>query len=226
MSTHEKITYIIGFQPKKNKEWYEKFWFKCIATGIAVIFRIIPPFRRYVEKSASWMLGMISVHERKGEYEKALQLAYAGLEKCQNSTDTFGEWDWWQFICHASHVAHNLNMSDERERLISIAEHHGKTVEGYYPACAFCYFSRWRYEQGNYEVAIKFAQQAKAEDEDYAEPDFLLGWYTLFVKGDNPIEYFGSAIRKDKRYLGRITHDPALKHFPNILEEVRRFTVA
>jgi hypothetical protein len=226
MGSHEKIVYMTGVQPKRNKEWYERFWFKCIATGIAVVFRAMPPLRRYVENSASWMLGMISVHERKGEYEKALQLAHAGLEKCKNSTDTLDEWDWWQFMCHAAHIAHILNMGDERERLISIAEHHGKSVEGYYPACAFCYFSRWRYEQENYEAAIKFAQLVKAGDENYAEPDFLLGWYALFVKRDNPIEYFRSAIRKDKSYLGRITHDPALKPFANILEELTKLEKA
>ena len=226
MSTQEKVAFITDFQPKQDKQWYEKFWFRLIATGIGVIFRIIPPFQRYVEKSASWMLGMISVHERKGEYEKALELAHAGLEKCQNSADTLGEWDWWQFICHAAHVAHNLELHDERERLISIAEQRRKTVDGYYPGVAFCYFSRWRYEQGDYDAAIKFAEQAKAEDEDYAEPDFLLGWYTLFVKRDNPIEYFRRAIRMDKSYLGRITHDPALKPFPNILEEITKLEVA
>jgi hypothetical protein len=225
MNASEKIVYLSATRAKDNKEFYEKFWFKCIAAGTAVLFRSIPPLRRYIENSASWMLGMILAHERKGDYEKVLQLAHAGLEKCQHSTDMLGQWDWWQFICHAAHVAHHLNMCDERERLISISEHHGKTVEGYYPACALCYFSRWKYEQGHYEVAIKYAQQAEAEDEGYAEPDFLLGWYTLFVKDDDPVEYFRSAIRKDKRYLTRITHDPALKPYPRILSEVTELKV-
>lgn len=226
MNRPEKVAYITGFKPKDNKEFYEKFWFKYIATGIVLILRIIPPFQRYIENSASWMLGMISIHERKGEYEQAMKLARAGLEKCQSSTDALGKWDWWQFMCHAAHVAHKLNMSEERERLISIAENYGKTVEGYYPACASCYFSRWRYEQGDYDAAIEYAQEAKSADKEYAESDFLLGWYALFVKQDNPIEYFKSAIRKDKTYLGRITHDPALKPFRNIIEELKEFKVA
>ena len=76
-----------------------------------------------------------------------------------------------------------------------------------------------------YEAAIEYAQRARAADEEYAEPDFLLGWYALFVRQDDPIEYFRSAIRKDKTYLGRITHDPALKPFPNILEELTELKV-
>jgi len=168
------------------------------------------------------MLGIISACHRKGEYEEALTLAHAGLKKCQNSEDIWGHWDWWQFVCHAAYVADEHDISDEKKNIIKIVDNAPFPYEDYYPSIALSYVSRWMYEEKRYEEAIKYAEKAKIADDELGEPDFLLGWYTLFIKQGDPSDHFKEAIRKDTKYLRRITHDPALKEFPQIISILKQ----
>lgn len=68
-------------------------------------------------------------------------------------------------------------------------------------AYCFCRFSNFKYEQEEYDKAIHFAKLAKKAGDESGEVYFLLGFYELFLNGDDPIQYFREAIKRDRKIL-------------------------
>ena len=204
----------------EEKPFYEQRWFKGLGRVLSLLFKI-PPIRRYFSKTISGMLARTFKSMKEGDYEEALRIAHLGMSKCRTSKDLLAAWHWWEFMSYAVRSTDRLDNSEQKALLVSLAEDGLKPAKGYYPAYCFCHFSRWKYREGDFGAAVDYARKAKEAEESYAEADFLLGWYALFIYQEDPISHFKSAIENDKEYLYRITHEPELMGFPQIIQELQ-----
>lgn len=127
---------------------------------------------------------------------------------------------------NAVYCAHMLDNHRHRNKLVCMAENGVHPMNGYDVAYCFCYFSKWKYVEGRYDLAIDYARRARMAEKSWGEPDFLLGWYALFIEQSDPTDHFLTAIKKNAEYLTIITHDPILAEFPNIIDQVRALRVA
>ena len=80
---------------------------------------------------------------------------------------------------------------------------------------------QFKYDEGEYDLAIDLAERAREADNMSAEAFYLSGFYELFINEKDPVGYFKAAIERDQKILGRIVHHPSLKEFPNIIEELK-----
>jgi hypothetical protein len=217
---NSKVIPISEIQHVEQKPFYEQRWFRGLGRVLSLLGKV-PPIRRYFSKTVSGMLVRTFKAMKDGDYEEALRIAHLGINKCRTSKDSLAPWHWWEFMSYAVRSTDRLDNSKQKALLMSLAEDGLKPAKGCYPAYCFCYFSRWKYLEGNFGAAVDYARKAKEAEELYAEADFLLGWYALFIYQENPISHFKSAIEKDRKYLYRITHEPELIGFPHIIQELK-----
>lgn len=92
--------------------------------------------------------------------------------------------------------------------------------KGYDASYCFVGFALWQFERGLTKLAVKNAEVACQAFDLWGYPDYLIGWFNLFNKQTNSIDYFCKAVEKDWAMLHRIRHDPTCKMFPNIVKEV------
>ena len=155
-------------------------------------------------------------------YEEALALSHEGIQCCGQSKDAKLRRRWWQFLSCAVYSAEMLARTEEREKLIALAEACPLREKGHSVAYCLSHFSRWRYAERDYGTAIAYADMACEADSTFAEAHFLLGWYALFIRQADPTDHFRSAVEKDPRYLERISRDPELSGFPHIIQKLRQ----
>lgn len=92
--------------------------------------------------------------------------------------------------------------------------------EGYDVAYVYTSFSIWYFERGLIDSAVDMINLATDADLNWAYPEFMLGWYGLFVNDVDPIVHFGEAVRRDWRMLQRIRNDRACQQFPMVIKKV------
>ena len=220
-----KVTVLEGVRQSNEKEFYERWWFKGFVRALSSLVNKIPPLRRYLSKTASGMLGISYQYLKAKNYAEALRICNEGLIRFRNKTDCLGHYDWWEFMKYAACAAYNLDDNEQKLSLISMGENGIEPFEGNAVAVSFCYFSRWRFQEQDYEAAIDYAQRAKNADAKCSEAHFLLGWYALFIDQSDPVEHFRTAIAYDNEYLARITSEPAIEEFPHIIGELRKLSI-
>jgi tetratricopeptide (TPR) repeat protein len=220
-----KITYIDYIAKPVKKEFYETKWFNSLLKITSVVLNHIPPLKRYIAKTASGMIGRAHQNLKAGNFNEAYQICLDGLKKFGDKTDWQGNYDWWEFMRYGAFAANKLNEIFKKNELLSIANDRNDNFSGFGVADAFCIFSRWKYQQKEYDDAVEFAERALKADDTYAECHALLGWYKLFIEQSDPIEYLKSSILCDNNYLHRIVNDPEMEKFPNIISELRDFKI-
>ncbi len=96
---------------------------------------------------------------------------------------------------------------------------------GYNVALSFLAFSRWKYREGDHGAALEFAEIAAGADETWAEPDFILGWYSLVLGRGDAMEHLARAVRKDPRMLARIEQDQVCGRHPHIVQKLKALAI-
>jgi len=223
--SESKIIYLNNDNKLNETPFYEKQWFKVLGRLLTTIIRRIPPLRRYISKTVPYLNGRVSKLYKEGKYLEAIELSLTGLLRCGTKNEMYHYW-WWSYMGYASYCAFCLNNPQIMRKLISISEKGFKPFEGNRVSYCFCRFSNFMFTQRDYKAATMYAERAITADEASGEPHFLLGFYDLFINENSPVDNFSLAIKKDHSFLNQIIHHPAIKDFPNIIEELKNIHLA
>ncbi len=181
--------------------------------------------RRYLGGTTGSRAGGIFACQRRGEHDKAADLAIQALKAHRQRPKGPGRFmhhhNWWQFMRYGVASLENSDDQDKRNLMIALAESGVEPFEGYNVAYAFLAFSRWQYETGDYDGAIEFAEIAARADETWAQPDVTLGWYRLALGGGDAMEHLSRAVCKDHRVIFRIANDAAFRRHPHIMAKLK-----
>jgi hypothetical protein len=128
---------------------------------------------------------------------------------------------WWNFVKYGVDSARQIKNEQLRGKLINLANTGIEPFQGYDVAYSYLEFSRWKYQTGNYDEAIKYAELASQTDSTWAEPDFMLGWYGLAVSAGNAEAYLSRAIEKDHRILFRVANNDVCKQYPHLINKLK-----
>lgn len=184
----------------------------------------IPAIRKYIENSSGGLNGQIFRHWNKQEYDEATKVTIKGLEKYRNKksllTPFMDHHTWWQFMELGVDSAKNSNNFELKDKLIEHANSGIKPFEGYYVAYSFLEFSKWKYQRQDFEKAIEYAKTASKADSTWAEPDFILGWFSLVLGYADAEAHLCNAIEKDSRILFRIANNDICKQHPHIISKL------
>jgi tetratricopeptide (TPR) repeat protein len=220
-----KVTYLNISKKPEAKPFYENLWFRIPVRLIATIIYSIPPFKKYLSKTKPFLNGKISKLLKDEKYNEALDLSFVGLEKCDKDNE-FDHFWWWAFMNYAVYCAHTLNDDKTMSKLFEMAENGFAPFEGRYYSHCYCYFSHFKYVEGDYELAISLAERAKKADDTFGESYYLLGYYELFINDKDPLDLFNAAIERDHSILNHIVNHPALKEFPHIIAKLKCLQIA
>lgn len=177
--------------------------------------------RRYIERTAGARFGAIFRCQKRGDHEKAVELAIDALTAFRDRKPgrfDFGHLDmnWWTFMHSAVYSLRKCNDPERWETAIALARDGIEPFEGYFVAYAFESFTRLRLSQRDYTDVVDFATIASRADETWPEPDLLLAWYEVSVVGGDAIAHLNRAVRKDRSVLSRISDDPAFQQNPHV----------
>jgi len=184
---------------------------------------------RFLNGTTGGRTGAIGRCTQRGEHERAADLAIAALREYRHHPA--GTWRpsgrdyWWMFMYFAVCSLEQCDAPDKRNEVIEMARNGVEPFHGYYVALSFLALSRWKYREGDRVAALEFAEIAARADETYAEPDFILGWYSLVLGGGDAMEHLARAVRKDPRMLSRIVQDPACGRHPHIIQKLKNLSV-
>jgi hypothetical protein len=97
-----------------------------------------------------------------------------------------------------------------------------KPLQGYDVAYVFVGYSLWYFERGDIHAALDLIKTAESADPTWGYPAYLHGWYSLFDKVSDAVDYFSQAVQMDWGFLQKMKQDNICKEHPEILHEVRR----
>lgn len=169
-----KVTYLNISKKPAVKPFYEKLWFKIPARFILTIMFSIPLLSKYLEKINPFLSIKISKLLQNQKYNEALDLSRSGLEQCNKDVEFEHFW-WWDFMSCAVYCAQTINDEKTMHALFEMAEHGFEPFEGRHYSYCYCYFSHFKYVEGDYELAINLAKRAKKADDTFGDPFYLLG---------------------------------------------------
>lgn len=185
--------------------------------------------RHFVARTASGRVGAISRYTERGEYDRAADLAIELLKESRHQPT--GTWTsrgsdyWWMYMSFAVSSLDQCDDQVKRDEVIEMGRNGVEPFHGYDAAQSFLAFSRWKYEAGDHPPAIEFAEIAANADESWAEPDFVLGWYSLVLGGGDAMKHFAQAVQKDGQILPRIMNDQACQRHPHIIQKLKNLSV-
>jgi len=210
---------------KIRKRPFKEPRFTAFFIWVIRLFSKIPYIRKKINNSAGGLSGSIFRCWSKKDYKKATEISIFALERFRNKKDWLGpdmqHHNWWQFMKHGVDSAKNIDEPELKSKLIIIADNGPKPYEGYDVAYSYLEFSRWKYQDNNYEDAIKYARLAASADNTWAEPEFILGWYSLLLGKGNAEEHLSNAIDRDKRILFRVANNEVCKQYPHIINKLK-----
>lgn len=184
--------------------------------------------RRLISRTTSGRIGMISRYAKRGEHDRAADLAIELLiENRHRPTGNFfpsSRDHWWLFMWAAARNLDKCGDQEKMEEMIELARNGVEPFQGYLVAGSYLAFSTWKYREGDYDAAIEFAEIAASADDTWAEPDFILGWYCLILGGD-AMRHLTRAVSKDHRILSRIENDSECRKHPQIIQELKDLSV-
>ena len=208
----------------RNKPFKEP-WFTRGALFLVRLIKKIPYFRKMIDDSMGSLSGSIFRCQRNGDHTKATEIGIYALEKYRyKKSRILPEMDhhhWWSFMRHAVESAKQVDDNELKEKLVNLAETGIEPFEGNYVAVSFLEFSRWKYSEENYDKAIAYAKVAGEADGTWAEPNFILGWYSLLLGKGNAEEHLTKAIEKDRRILFRVVSNDLCKQYPAIINKLK-----
>lgn len=193
--------------------------------GALQLFSKIPPIKKYLNESIGGLSGRIFRHWENNQNEEATEVALFALSKYRNKKIKLFPFmvhhHWWSFVKFGADSATKTKNTEQQNKLIDFANSGIEPFEGYDVAHSYLEFSKWKYQNEDYETAEKYAKIASKADSTWAEPDFILGWYALVLGTDNAETYLSHAIEKDKRSLFRIASNDICKQHPHIISKLK-----
>ncbi len=211
------------------------------AKTMAVVDALIPVLRplvrplwrigfigRFFDGTVGGRTGAIARCSERGEHERAADLAIEALREYRHHPA--GTWRpsgrdyWWLFMYFAARSLEQCDAPEKRNQVIEMARNGVAPFHGYHVALSFLAFSRWKYREGDHGTAVEFAQIAARADQTWAEPDFLLGWYSLVLGSGDAMTHLARAVRKDNRILARIAQDPVCGRHPHIVQKLKNLS--
>ena len=196
-----------------------------VISPIISLLSKIPTIRKYIANSSGGLNGQIIRYCSKHEYDEATKVAIKGLEKYRNKksllTPFMDHHTWWQFMELGVDSAKNSNNLELRDKLIEYASSGIEPFEGYYVAYSYLEFSKWKYNTDDFEKAVEYAKTASKADSTWAEPDFILGWFSLALGNADAETHLSKAIEKDPRILFRIANNDLCKQYPHIISKLK-----
>ena len=205
---------------------------------MAVIRAVVRPFqplmrlgffKNFIARTASGRVGAITRHSARGEHDRAVDIAIELLKQSRHqpasSWRATGHDYWWMDMSFAVYSLNHHDDQAKRDEVMEMARNGVEPFEGYYAAQSFLAFSRWKYDEGDHATALEFAHTAATADAAWAEPNFLLGWYSLVMGTGDALTHFSQAIQKDSQTLPRIMNDPTCQRHPHILHQLKTLSV-
>lgn len=193
--------------------------------GVLRFILKVPILKKRLRESIGGLSGRIFRHWENNEYEEATDVALFALEKYRNKKSKLLPFmlhhHWWRFVKHGVDSATKTESSEKRKKLINFANSGIEPFEGYDVAYSYLEFSRWEYVNKDYETAEKYANIASQADNTWAEPDFILGWYSLVLGSSDAEKHLSHAIEKDHRVLFRIVNNDICKQHPQIISNLK-----
>lgn len=211
---------------KLSKASFKEPRFSGFFIGLLRLLAKIPYIRKRINNSPGGYSGRIFYYWEKNDYKKATQIAIYALAQLRNKKSRFiPETDhhyWWQLMKHGVESATHIDEKAPKDKLIALANTGIEPFEGHYVAYSFLEFSRWKYQEGNYEDSYKYAEIASQADTTWAHPEFILGWYALLHGRESAEEYLSLAIERDPRTLFKIANDEICKQYPHIINKLKK----
>lgn len=137
--------------------------------------------------------------------------------------------EWWRLmhevvsLIQYQQVAYLLREPAIEDHLMKLLCHCPEEPHrGYDAAYSLTAFSLWMFERGNVHVALQLIQAAVKADPTWAYPEYLFGWYGLFVEGIDTVAHFVKSVHLDWNFLQKIKQDWACKRFPAVLKTVQQ----
>jgi len=189
---------------------------KLIKFLISLILRI-PVVGTKLKTSSSFVLGQIGFAFSSKDYRGCLDLIYASIEY-EPPKIRSNDWIWWEIIRYSVLSAAKLKNANDYKHISDILSKNINPLKDRSVAETLIKLSQLAFYFQDLIGAKKYAMLSIEADEKWGEGEFLLGWYNLPT--EESIEYFKSAINKDKKYLKRIQTDDKCLEYPEILKHV------
>ena len=192
-----------------------------LAPALAFLDRLLPSKRAQILRQR---VADISRHAAQGEHEPAAILALRSAKEIAHDRRSTDHDDWWFFMRLAAGSAGCCEDDDLKREIVDFAAAGDAYASGHNAARTLLELARWRYEVGDLDAAIAWAERAALADEIWAEPDFMLGWYHLVSGAGEPLGHFARAIGKDPALHAQIAADPLCKEHPRLLLDLQALT--
>lgn len=133
---------------------------------------------------------------------------------------------WWFFMrlivafLQEEQIHHFLINPDLEEELITLGKMGPGKRTGYNVAYSFVGFSLWLFERGLIHDAINMVAIAAEADQAWGYPEYLHGWYGLFIGGEGSEQHFTKAVIIDWSFLHRMRRDRTCQQFPDMIKKV------
>lgn len=144
-------------------------------------------------------------------------------------------WDheakWWSLMREALILAQELQLVHQPDpepllQLLKLCKNAPQPWQGYDVAYSFVSLSLWSFIQGKAHKALEQVKIAVHADPSWAYPEYLLGWYGLWLEGIDPVKHFVRAVHLDWHYWERLKQDPECQQFPEVLSLVKQEILA
>jgi hypothetical protein len=152
--------------------------------------------------------------------EKALTSKYYMHPKRKNY--------WW----HLMHMAVNILQEQQITKLMVNPKLENKLImygfDHYDPkscnnettAKCFLAYSLWLFERAKVTEAIEFAKIAAKCNPNWGYPEYLVGWYNLFIGGTESLEYFQRAVAQNWTFLRKINKDRMCQRHKSLVKQL------
>jgi hypothetical protein len=207
-----------------HKEPFKKPRFTGFFVGLLRFIAKIPYIRNKINNSVGGLSGSIFKCWEKKDYKQATEISIFALERFRHKKGgpaILVHHHWWEFMKYGVQSAKHIDDSELKNKLISLANEGIKPYEGYNVAYSYLECSLWKYDEHNYEEAINYAKVAANADITWAEPEFILGWYSLVLSLGNAEEHLSNAIERDQRVLFRIANNETCKQYPHVINKLK-----
>ena len=199
---------------------------KIVAFTSDIILKI-PKVNNYYMKSFDNICTYLSTLIKQNELEKFYTVTTKCLEN-EHYLKSEQQEQWWTFMRIAiaclqqEQLVKFLIRPNVEDNLMLLGENYKNNRDGYDASYCYVGLSLWAFERGLTNKAIDFAKEAQKSYSEWGYPDYLVGWFGLFNKKVDSVDYFCKAIEKDWAMLHRIRQDPTCQMFPEVVKEVSK----
>ena len=177
--------------------------------------------------SFSLVCFQIALLHQNGEYQRMYHLLAQILQS--NAYRSAGKENYWWFFMRLivafmqeQQIRQLLINPMLEEQLITLGNSGPGEKRGYNVAYSFVGYSLWLFERALVQEAIEMIKIATTADPSWGYPEYLHGWYGLFVNNVDSVSHFSNAVHIDWNFLHRIHHDRTCQQFPEIIKEVNK----